>query len=144
MFIEYLDPSYLKSRIDNLDVLLSTRASEATLGTIRDRLIPLFKADIFNTAVTANANIFAAALTPTNSQTLFRIYASFNAAGVLSVARTKGAITVVEQLNSGNTLAANAAYIFDILVTTGESINLRYSVAATALSIKVAEIPSIS
>jgi hypothetical protein len=38
-------------------------------------------------------------------------------------------------------LNANAAYIFDIIVESGETINLQYSVAATALVLKVIEIP---
>jgi hypothetical protein len=61
---------------------------------------------------------------------------------VLSVVKTKGATTVTMQLNSGNALNANALYAFDIAVESGESINLQYSVNATALDLKVIEVAS--
>jgi hypothetical protein len=38
MLIEIIDPTYLKEKIANLDVLLSTRASEATLSAIKNAL----------------------------------------------------------------------------------------------------------
>jgi len=57
------------------------------------------------------------------------------------VKRTKSATTISETLNGGNALSANAAYIFDIIVESGETINLQYSVAATALVLKVIELP---
>jgi len=105
------------------------------------RLTPVVKASIFNTSVSANTNIFSNNLTPTNSPTVFRIYATFSAAGTLTVKRTKSATTISETLNGGNALSANAAYIFDIIVESGETINLQYSVAATALVLKVIELP---
>ena len=129
------------AKLQNLDVLLSSRASESTLSSIRDRFTPILKGSVFNASVSANTNIFASDLSPTNSPTTFRIYATFSASGVLSVVRTRAGTSVTEQLNSGNALNANAAYIFDIIVESGESINLQYSVAATALVLKVVEIP---
>jgi len=44
------------------------------------------------------------------------------------------------QLNGGTALTANALYAFDIAVEFGESVNLQYSVNATALELKVEEI----
>jgi hypothetical protein len=129
------------AKLQNLDVLLSSRASEATLSAIKSMFTPILKGSVFNASVSANTNIFASDLSPANSPTVFRIYATFDASGVLSVVRTKGSVTVTEQLNSGNALNANAAYIFDIIVESGETINLQYSVAATALVLKVVEIP---
>ena len=152
--------SDLSNYIKNLDVLLSTRASESTLSAIksktdnldialsalRDFFRPLIKGSIFNQAVTANTNIFSSNLTPslatTGNPVYFRIFACFNASGVLSVVKTKGSTTVTMQLNSGSALNANALYAFDIAVESGESINLRYSVNATALELKVVEIIS--
>jgi len=118
---------------------------EASIGTesieaVKDLLIPLSKAAIFNTAITANTNIFDSDLTPTNSPTAFRIYACFDVAGILTVRRTKDAVTVSEQLNGGTVLAANAAYIFDVIVESGETINIQYSVDATCLALKVLEV----
>jgi hypothetical protein len=144
----------------NLDVLLSTRASEATLSAIksktdnidialsalRDFFRPLIKGSIFNQSVTANTNIFSSSLTPslatTNNPVYFRIFACFNASGVLSVVKTKGATTVTMQLNGGSALNANCLYAFDIIVESGESVNLRYSVNAIAIELKVIEIAS--
>jgi hypothetical protein len=104
---------------------------------------PILKGSIFNTAISANTNIFSSDLSPTNSPTTFRIYACFNASGVLTVKRTKASTTVSEQLNGGTALNANASYIFDIIVETGETINLQYSVAATAVVLKVVEVPGV-
>jgi len=125
----------------NLDVALSTRATESTLATIKDRTVPVLKGSIFNTSISANTNIFSSDLTPSYSPTLFRIYVCFNAAGVLTVRRTRGGTTVSEILNAGNNLNANCAYMFDVIVESGDSINLQYSVAATAICIRVVEVP---
>jgi hypothetical protein len=46
------------------------------------------------------------------------------------------------QLNGGGALYANCMYAFDIIVESGESVNLRYSVNATVLELKVVEIAS--
>ena len=97
-------------------------------------------ASVFNTSVTANTNILSQNIAPTRSPVLFRIYATFNASGVLSVVRKQGTVSVVEQLNGGNPLNANAAHIFDIIVEQGETINLQYSVSATCLVLKVVEV----
>ena len=58
----------------------------------------------------------------------------------MSVARTKEGVTVLEVLNGGDPLVAGAAYMFDVVVDEGESINLRYSVDATALKLSVVEV----
>jgi hypothetical protein len=122
------------AKLQNLDIALSG---------LRDIFRPILKGSVFNDSVTANTNIFSSDLTPTNNPTTFRIYACFNASGVLSVVRTRAGTTVVEQLNGGTALSANCAYMFDILVESGETINLQYSVNATALTLKVLEIPSV-
>ena len=108
---------------------------------------PILKGSVLNTAVAAATNFFAADLTPTGSPRTFRIYACFNAVGVLSVQRTRvnpapppPTITVAEQFNLGNTLNANAAYMFDLLVETGDSINFQYSLPATILKVIVVEV----
>jgi hypothetical protein len=95
---------------------------------------------VFNTAVTAATNIFKSNLTSSFYPSVLRIYASFSASGILSVIRTVNGIPVTEQLNAGNALIANAAYLFDITLDYGETVNLQYSVAATALKTAVYEI----
>jgi len=125
-----------------MDTIIRALREELTSGDPAKRraLAPILKGSVFNTSITANTNIFSSDLTPSNSPTTFRIYACFNASGVLSVVRTKGGTTVTENLNSGGALSANASYMFDIIVESGESINLRYSVNATALVLKVIEV----
>jgi len=129
--------SELSNYVKNLDIALSA---------LRDFLRPLIKGSIFNQSVTANTNIFPLDLTPslatTGNPVYFRIFACFNASGVLSVVKTKGTTTVTMQLNGGTALNANALYAFDIIVESGESVNLQYSVNATALELKVEEIAS--
>ena len=100
----------------------------------------VLKDNKFNTDVVANTDIFSPALSPVASPTYFRIYATFDTAGVLVVKRTDSSVTISEELNSGDTLNANSAYVFDIIVQSGETINLQYSVIAKALSLSVTEI----
>lgn len=115
----------LATRLDSLLAELSTRASEDTLS----RAIPLAKADLFNMALpAAEANWFGSDIVPTNVPSYLRIYACVSVAGILRVVRTVGGVTVTEDLNSGNTLAAGASHLFDIPWRSGDSVNLRYSV----------------
>lgn len=100
----------------------------------------LLKGSKFNTAIVADTDIFTSALSPTSTPTYFRIYATFDTAGVLIVKRTQSAVTISEELNSGATLTANSAYVFDIIVQSGQTINLQYNIGATALELSVTEI----
>jgi len=108
------------------------------------RITPRLKASIFNQTVTANTNIFSTDISPQFNPSVFRIYATFNASGNLIVTRTKSGVTVNETLNGGTVLNANSAYIFDVIVELGETINLQYSANAAALVLKVIEIPHMS
>lgn len=142
----FLKVTAVSAESPNIDVALSTRASESTLSAIKsqtDKLTPVLKASIFNTVVTANTNILSSNISPTYSPTTFRIYATFNTQGILSIVRTRGTTTVTEQLNGGYTLNANAAYTFDVVVEQGETINLQYSANATALVLKILEISGV-
>jgi hypothetical protein len=106
------------------------------------KLIPIAKAALFNTALpAAEADWLASAITPTNSPSYLRIYVCVSVSGVLRIARTIGATTLTEDLNSGGALAADAAYMFTVPWRTGDSINLRYSV--TAGTIKILRIEEI-
>jgi len=104
------------------------------------RLNPILKGSIFNTLIGANTNFFASDLTPTYSPTIFRIHITDDTAGLLNVKRTRGATTVTETLNGGSNLASGCAYIFDIVVESGDSINLQYSTTGTVLVCKVMEV----
>jgi hypothetical protein len=118
--------------LQNLDALLSTRATETTLA----KIVPIAKAALFNTALpAAESNWLASDITPTNSPSYLRIYVCVSVAGVLRVARTVSATTITENLNSGNSLVADAAYMFDVAWRSGDSINIRYSVTTGTITI---------
>ena len=91
----------------------------------------------------ANADILSSPIIPSNPLSIFRIYAVFNTAGVLYVKRTRGATSVLEALNNGASLNANASYIFDIIVVSDDSINFQYSVNATLLTLIVVEVSAL-
>jgi hypothetical protein len=103
-------------------------------------ITPIIKGSIFNTYKSADTNFFSTDLIPTFSSSTFRIYIVVDMPGVLKVKRKKGATTVTEILNGGSQLSSFAAYMFDIIVESGESINLQYSNDTTILVCKVVEI----
>ena len=121
-----------------------TQINPATEDTLA-KLVPTAKAAIFNTALpTAETGWLGSAITPTNSPSYLRIYVCVSVSGVLRVARTVGATTVTEDLNSGGALAANAAYMFTVPWRTGDSINIRYSVTTgTIYILRIEEIGGI-
>lgn len=99
------------------------------------KLIPIAKADIFNTALpAAEANWVGTDISPTNSPSYIRVYACVSVTGILRVARTVGGVTVTEDLNSGADLVADAAYMFTVPWRTGDSINIRYSVTTGTIN----------
>lgn len=115
--------------------------TDSVLATIvRDYLYPISKGNIFNTVVLAATDFYGAALAPSYAPCGWRIYVCLSVAGILSVRRTFGGVTVAENLNAGTALTANAAYIFDISVDVDETINFRTSVGATILKMSVWEI----
>lgn len=99
-------------------------------------LSPLAKAAIFNAALPAiGANWLGADITPTDTPSFLRIYLTVAVAGTLSVARTIGGVTVVEELNHGVALVTDCAYMFDVEWRAGDGINLRFT--ATGANILV-------
>jgi hypothetical protein len=99
------------------------------------KLIPIAKADLFNTALpAAEANWLGSDIEPTNSPSYLRIYACVSVTGILRVARTIGGVTVTEDLNSGTDLVAGAAYMFDVPWRTGDSVNIGYSVTTGTIN----------
>lgn len=148
--IDLLDTaSYIKNTLDYIDatsheikyVLEVSNQKLDELINIANKSFPITISSIFNQQVTANTDILPSYVEPNYSPTVFRIYACFNQSGILSVVRQFNNTTVNEILNSGINLNANCSYIFDIIVEDGESINLKYSVNATALCLKIVEVP---
>lgn len=106
----------------------------------RSELTPLEKANEHNATITADKNILARAITPSNPPCLFRIMICLNTAGVFSAMITKASSEQQFKFNSASNLTADAGYIFDLLVHSGDSINFQHSVAATLKTLRVQEI----
>lgn len=106
---------------------------------------PISRMIIFNQAVTANTNFLGTVagnkLKALNAPCIFRINIVLSTSGVFSVQRTMptSSTAVVGNLNQGVALAANAEYMFDILVDEGESIDFQTTVSATILKLSVVE-----
>lgn len=127
--------------------------ARSSLGAIKDPLpvsvavapfqTPILKGRVFDTAVALDTDFFADDLEPTNTPTTFRIYIALDTGGTVSVQRTSAAVTVVEELNSGAALAADASYMFDILVHEDDTINLQTDTGAQILYCMVIEVPGV-
>lgn len=110
----------------NTEEIGGTTGKYAQWAVIKGNFIT--KARVFDTVLpAANTDLLASNITPTNSPSYIRIYTAFNIAGVLNVMRTVAAATIIEQLNNGVALTANAAYMFTIPWRDGDSINIQYS-----------------
>lgn len=107
---------------------------------LRAVLAPLEKANEHNTAETAATDILAAALAPTNTPCLFRVMVAFDTAGIFRATITKGGNTQTVDFNGGENLAANALYMFDLIVHAGDTVNYQYSVNAQLMVLRVQEI----
>lgn len=117
---------------------------EYEIRNITSGLNPLAKADIFNTALPAiGVDWLGDDITPTNSPSFLRIYLTVAVAGVLSVDREVGGVTVSEELNHGVDLVADSAYAFDVEWRSSDAINFHFSAtAANILVLRCDEIPA--
>ena len=102
----------------------AVRASELEALTT-----PLAVASQHGVAETANTDILAADITPTNTPCLFRIMVMLDTAGVFSAMLKSGGATKTLKLNAGTALIASAAYMFDILMHSGDTVNFQTSVS---------------
>ena len=82
-------------------------------------------------------------LTPRLTPSIFRWYINVNEANTVWMTRLPGGVAPLnkEWLNSGEALAANAGYIFDMVINTNDKVNLRMSNAGTPIYVSVAEVP---
>jgi hypothetical protein len=102
-------------------------------------LVGVAKVTLHNVSITGGTNILASDISPDAAPSLFRIFVAVDTAGVFSVRISRGAVTVDVTLNSGGNLVAGAAYMFDVLVHSGDSVNFQYSVSGTLLVLRVEE-----
>ena len=103
---------------------------------------PIEKANVHNTAKDADTAVLGSTISPTYDYSLFRIMVAINAATVFKATITKSTDTQTVEFNSGGDLAADALYMFDMLVHTGDAVNFKCTGAVTYLVLRVQEIPA--
>ena len=109
---------------------------------LKTQFTPIEKANEHNKSVTADTDILSRDLTPTNTPCLFRIMVCLDTAGVFSAMVTKDDSEQQLKFNSAGNLVADAAYLFDILVHSVDSVNFQHSADATLKVLRVQEIVS--
>lgn len=120
------------------EVEFKSGRTTATVG------VPIEKGVIHNQALpAANTDLFAAAISPTNTPTLFRVMVSVSIAGNFNATVTRGGNTQTITFNviPGPALVADGIYIFDLLVHEGDTINYQYS--ATGGTIRVLRVMEV-
>jgi hypothetical protein len=122
---------------NNLDVALSTRLKVGDL-------YPTLLAYLWNTVVSANVNFLLNNLVPNKTPCRFRITICMTLSGILYVMRQSSAGIKSFQMNAGNALNANAEYIFDIVVDSGETVNFQTSANPYLLKFSVVEIDEMT
>lgn len=104
----------------------------------------------FNKAVKKNENILEkdivmpSAATPVGVAMLVKVSCSFNVSvpsgkAMISLVRKYKDATIYPKLNEGKQMDSDTAYIFDLIVDEGESINFRLSEDGTILKLSVSE-----
>jgi len=101
---------------------------------------PLEQALQHNVVVVAATDILGTAIVPVNIPCRFLVEIAFSAIGLFSVRLTNGGVAVDENFNHGVNLTANDLFRFSHLVHAGDTVNYRYSVNATMLSMRVQEV----
>lgn len=109
---------------------------------LKTQFTPIEKANQHNVSVTADTDILSSKITPSNTPCLFRIMVCLNTAGVFSAMITKSDSEQQLKFNAAGNLTADAVYIFDVLVHSGDSVNFQHSTNATLKVLRVQEIVS--
>ena len=103
------------------------------------RMLVIPKGHVYNFTATANANIFGVALQPTAGSAIFRIDATVNLAGKITVVFLEGTGTMLARMNNDTNLVASAFYSQEFMVYNGQSINVRFDQAAVIANLTVVE-----
>lgn len=104
------------------------------------QLTPIEKANVHNTGKGADTEVLGTVIAPTYNYSLFRIMVAISAATVFSAVITKNSSSQTVKFNSGSNLVANALYMFDMLVHTGDTVNFKCTGAVTYLVLRIQEI----
>jgi hypothetical protein len=92
-----------------------------------------------NVSVTANTNILASNVSPTNPYGWAVITVIPTVAGKLSIVHHDGTNSDIGIANNDTDLAAGGEYTFEVPVPPNESINIRYSVNDTFKKLIIVE-----
>ena len=107
--------------------------AEADARDLLVRSFPDKQARIFKTAYTANNNFLTTPITPRDASALFRVHITMNASALFKMTRANGGSTITEKFNSGTSLVADSAYLFDVLSLEGYTINFQADAGTTIL-----------
>jgi hypothetical protein len=132
----------IKTAVEVIDNFISGSrglVTEDNSASILAKLVPLAKASQHGVAETADTDILAADLSPTNTPCLFRTMVMLETSGVFSAILKNGGVNKTLKLNGGTALTASCAYVFDILVHSGDTVNFQTSVSGN-VTLRVQEI----
>ena len=97
-------------------------------------------ANLQNTAEIANTDILAANITPHHPPSILRVMIAIDSAEVFNANITRGGVSRVVGFNSNVALVAEALYAFEILISTGDTINFQTEGNTNVMVMKVQEI----
>ena len=87
------------------------------------KAIPIQKAEVHDTAYTANADMLASDITPSDIPAVFRMSVCLDTAAVFKIIIDDGTTEVDIALNQGAQLVAQTGYSFDWPIDIGDSVN---------------------
>lgn len=118
---------------------MTTRDTRSAKQVTR-KAIPLQKAHVHDTAATANTDILASDITPSDPPCLFRIEIQSDTAAVFSAMVDDGSSEVTLKFNGGAQLTAGALYVFDMLVHADDNVNFQLDQNANVDKLTIQEI----
>jgi hypothetical protein len=83
----------------------------------------------------ANSDFLTSAVVPTNPPALMLIEVAISVTGILSATIINGGNTQTVFFNSGTALVANSLYIFGLILHSGDTMNIRYSVTGGVIQV---------
>ena len=121
-------------------LIFSNRAiSQRSLNTPQ-LLTPYEQANLHNSSEATGVDILSTSLTPAVTPSLFRIMVATDTAALFKARITKSTNTQTVIFNSNVDLIANAVYIFDILVHSGDTVNFQFDDNVTVTVFRVQEV----
>jgi len=117
----------LSYRVSEYDIRRTCCPEETTTivkSTVQDMTLPA-----------ANSDFLTSAVVPTNPPALMLIEVAISVTGILSATIINGGNTQTVFFNSGTALVANSLYIFGLILHSGDTMNIRYSVTGGVIQV---------